>query len=252
MSVKKLLTNIYKADCDYHLIEDGDKIAVGLSGGKDSTLLLYCLQLYRQFAAHSLHKHFSVCGIHINLNFGEESMQPLRDFFSKDTELHFIDSKIANILDLYLKNDRVQCSRCSQLKKGAVVKAAKEFSCSKLCFGHHADDAIETLLLNMFYGGKIATFAPKMFLSRESITFIRPFLYCTEKEIIQACLNLGVPRIKSGCPVDGITKRAAIKELLQEIENKFPGSKRNILRSLHNLNQVKLWEEEVNEVDDIK
>lgn len=245
MSIKNILAKIQKADRDYHLINDGDRIAVGLSGGKDSTLLLHCLKLYQPIAFGAMGKKFDVCGIHINLNFGEESMQPLVDFFAKtDVELHFIDSKISDILHLYLKNDRVQCSRCSQLKKGAMVKAAKELNCNKICFGHHADDAIETLLMNMFYGAKIASFTPKMHLERENIDFVRPFLYCEEKEIIATTKHLNVPRIKSGCPVDGKTKRAYMKNLLTQIEKDIPGAKKNLLKSLHNPHQLQLWNEE--------
>lgn len=244
MSMRTILANMLKADYDYDLILDGDKIAVGLSGGKDSTLLLYALLKYQQLAKHKLQKNFTVAGIHIDLGFGEEDMTPMFNFFKNqkmDVDIYCEKSKVANILNLYLKNGHIQCSRCSQLKKGAVIKVAKQHCFNKVCFGHHSDDAIETLLLNMLFTGKIATFEPKMYLDREEITFIRPFIYCSENEIINTAKSLNLPRLKSGCPVDGKTKRANIKALLNNLENEYPNAKKNLLKAIHNPKQIKLW-----------
>ncbi|MBQ1810192.1 MAG: tRNA 2-thiocytidine(32) synthetase TtcA, partial [Erysipelotrichaceae bacterium] len=178
-SMKHILGQMRRADHDYHLIEDGDRIAVGLSGGKDSSLLIYSLYIYQKLAEKSLGKRFEILGIHIDLNFGEEDFTPLWNFLDRYQIPYVAEkSRIADILGLYLKDGKVQCSRCSQLKKGAVIKTAKENGCNKIAYGHHADDAIETLLLNMIYGAKIASFEPNMYLSREDIRLIRPFIYC--------------------------------------------------------------------------
>ena len=248
MNMKHILGQMRRADHDFHLIEDGDKIAVGLSGGKDSSLLLYSLYIYQKLAEKSLNKRFEILGIHIDLNFGEEDFTPLWDFLDKYEIPHIsVKSRIADILDLYLKDGKVQCSRCSQLKKGAVVKTAKENGCNKIAYGHHADDAVETLLLNMIYGAKIASFEPNMYLSREDIRLIRPFVYCEEKDILKTVKSLEVPRLKSGCPVDGKTKRTEMKELIRSIEHEYPGARKNILTSLSNLEQVSLWHKEKEE-----
>lgn len=241
--MKKILAKIRKADELYSLIEDGDRIAVGISGGKDSTLLLYALHLYQYLCKNSLNKNFEVIGIHIDLNFGEEDFKPLIDLFKK-YNINYISepSKIADILKINLKNDKIQCSLCSKLKKGAVIKTAKKYHCNKVAFAHHADDAIETLFLNMIYGGKLATFDPKMYLTNSKITFIRPLIKVYENEIIDAVKRLKLPKLKSGCPNDGYTKRQDIKELLASIYQQFPEAKDNFLLSLHNKKQINLFD----------
>ena len=250
MSVKRVLAKVRKADLEYGLINDGDYIGVGLSGGKDSSLLLYLLHLYQYLAAGSLDKHFKIIGIHIDLNFGEENFRPVADFFNRyDIPLYEEKSLVADILKRNLKNDKIQCSLCSTLKKGAVIKAAKQLGCNKVAFGHHGDDAIETLLLNMIYGGKIATFDPKMHLTREDITFIRPFIYAFESDLKKALKELDLPKIKSGCPNDGYTQRQNIKELLHKIYHTYPSAKENFLLSLHNKEQLNLFDLKNNKFD---
>lgn len=241
--MKKILAKIRKADQDYNLINDGDKIAVGISGGKDSTLLLYALKLYKKVCENSLNKNFEVVGIHIDLNFGEDDFSFLRNFFIKN-DIEFIEekSKIADILKIHTKKDRIQCSLCSKLKRGAIINIAKKIGCNKLAFGHHGDDAIETLFLNMIYGGKIATFDPIMHLENSNVTFIRPFIYLYENEITKKIKELEIPRLKSGCPNDGNTKRQEVKELLHDIYYHFDSAKDNFLLSLHNMNKINLFD----------
>lgn len=242
MSIKKVLSSMRKADIDYGLIDDGDKIGVGISGGKDSNLLLYCLYLYQFLAANTFDKHFSIVGIHIDLNFGEEDFNIIRHWFD-DYPIEIVSehSLIADILDKHRKNGKIECSRCSTLKKGAVIACAKKIGCNKVAFAHHSDDAIETLFLNMIYGARIATFDPKMHLSNQDITFIRPFIYAFEKDIKKAQREIGMPSIKSGCPNDGFTKRQDIKELLHTIYHQYPHAKENFQLSLHNTEKINLW-----------
>ena len=245
MSVKKVLASMRKADLDYGLIENGDKIGIGISGGKDSNLLLYCLYLYRFLAKNTFDKDFEIVGIHIDLNFGEEDFSIITDWFIKyPIDIVSERSKIADILDIHRKNDKIECSRCSTLKKGAVIQVAKRLGCNKVAFAHHSDDAIETLFLNMIYGARIATFDPKMHLTNQDVTFIRPFIYAFEKDIKKATREVALPSIKSGCPNDGFTKRQDIKELLHEIYHRYPHAKENFQLSLHNLDKLNLWHKE--------
>ena len=242
MSTKKLLSQIRKADNMFNLIEDKDKIAVGLSGGKDSSLLLYMMYLYKFLFENTYKKTFQIIGIHIDLNFGEEDFSALLNWFSKyQIEIHTEKSKIKDILQLNLHKDKIDCSLCSTLKKGAVIKTAKELGCNKVAFAHHADDAIETLFMNMINGGRIATFDPKMYLTNSETTFIRPFCMSFESEIAKTCKQLEIPVIKSGCPNDGYTQRQEIKELLHSIYHKYPGAKENFLLSLYNKEQLNLF-----------
>jgi len=242
MSVKKVLATIRKADEMFSLIDDGDKIAVGLSGGKDSSLLLYCLYLYRFLYQNTYHKTFDIVGIHIDLNFGEEDFNTLLDWFKEyPIDIKYEKSKIQDILNLNLHKGKIDCSLCSTLKKGAVIKTAKELGCNKVAFAHHSDDAIETLLMNMIHGGRIATFDPKMYLTNSEITFIRPFCLTFESDIAKTCKELNIPIVKSNCPNDGYTQRQEMKELLHSIYHKYPGSKENFLLSLYNKEQLNLF-----------
>lgn len=246
--MRSLLRKIAQADKEFNLIQAHDKIGVGISGGKDSTLLLYALSLYQK----SSRKPFEVIGIHIDLGFGEQSTQALETFFkSHDIEFFQIPSSVAAILELNKKKDKVQCSLCSKFKKAAVIKAAKDRNCTKVAFAHHADDAIETLFLNAIYGGKLATFDAKMYLSESQLTFIRPFVFVKEQEIIQEVLRLNLPTIKSGCPVDGETKRQDIKLMLKELYKTYPTAQDNFIRMLNNPSQLSLWDKSVDKFETV-
>lgn len=242
MSMKKILAQVRKADQMFHLVDDKDRIAIGLSGGKDSSLLLYTMYLYRFLYENTYHKSFDIVGIHLDLNFGEDDFTPLKEWFAQyPIELHVDSTKIADILKLNLHKERIDCSLCSTLKKGAVIRKAKELGCNKVAFAHHADDAVETLLMNMIYGGRIATFDPKMYLDNSQTTFIRPFCLSFESEIAKTVRQLEIPIIKSGCPNDGFTKRQDIKELLHSIYHEYPQAKENFLLSLYNKEKVNLY-----------
>ena len=242
MAMKKILAQVRKADSMFNLIEDQDKIAIGLSGGKDSSLLLYTMYLYRFLYENTYHKTFDLIGIHLNMNFGEDDMTPLWQWFSNyPLQIVIEDTKIADILKLNQNKDKIDCSLCSTLKKGAVIRKAKELGCNKVAFAHHGDDAIETLFMNMIYGGRIATFDPKMYLDHSGITFIRPFCLSFESEIAKTAKSLNIPLISSGCPNDGYTKRQDIKELLHSIYHEYPQAKENFLLSLYNKEKVNLY-----------
>ena len=242
MSVKKLLGTIIQADKDYNLIEENDKIAVGVSGGKDSTLLLYLLTLYQKVAKKMFNKNFEVIGIHIEMGFAGMDFKTLDEYCLKENLILYHEpSKIYDILKLHPKNDKIQCSLCSKLKKGAVNKKAKELGCNKVAFGHHLDDAVETLFLNMIHGGKLATFDPKMHLSDANITFIRPLIYINESDINSLSDKLQIPIVKSTCPNDGYTHRQKVKDLLNNLYDEFPLAKKNFKLMLHNEKQMSLW-----------
>ncbi|MEA5018187.1 MAG: ATP-binding protein [Erysipelotrichaceae bacterium] len=237
MSFRKILGSLRKADQDYDLINTNDKIAVGISGGKDSVLLLHALILYRRYVK----KDYKIIAISIDVGF-DNDLSDIKQYF-EELEIEFIieKTKIKDILSKHLVKGRLDCSLCSTLKKGALVKIAKEHGCNKIALGHNSDDAIETLLLNQIYGGKIATFSPSQYLSNENITLIRPFVYVHENDIKETVIKLSLPIVKSNCPVDGFTKRQAIKELLDSIYKTYPEAKKNFLHMLSNHENVLLW-----------
>lgn len=242
MALNQILGAIRKADIDYNLIEQNDKIAIGISGGKDSMLLAYALYRYKDIAMKYGQKHFDIVCIHLNMGFPDMDFTEVREYFaSLGIEYVEEDTDIYDILKLHPKNDKIQCSLCSKLKKGAIVRAAKKYGCNKTAFAHHADDAVETLLMNMVYGGRLATFVPRMYLSNEEMDFIRPFVYCFEDDIRNTAMNEKIPLVKSTCPNDGYTKRQWSKELLNKIYKEEPRAKKNFLNSLSNQEQLKLW-----------
>ena len=242
MSIKKLLGCIQKADRDYNLINDKDYIAIGVSGGKDSMVLLYCMKIYQLVAKKVLNKEFDFIAIHIDMNFDGMDFSEVDSFCEKNgIKIHHEKSKIFNILELHKKNEQIQCSLCSTLKKGAVNKVAKELGCNKVAFGHHADDAVETLLMNAIYCGKLATFTPSMHLSNVDIDFIRPLIYASEKDILSVLKKENIPFVISTCPNEGITSRSETKELLEDLYKKYPSAKANFLHMLSNSENVELW-----------
>lgn len=243
MSMKKLLGCIRKADEDYHLIEENDKICVGISGGKDSMVLLYAMSLYKNFCERIGKKHFDVIGVHVEMGFPGMDFTEANQFFaSKGIQLVHYPSQIYDILKIQAnENGSLKCSLCSKFKKATVISAAKDNQCTKVAFAHHADDAIETLLMNMIYGGRISTFKPAMYLTNTETHFIRPFVYAYESDITNALTEASIPVVKSTCPMDGYTKRQDAKEMLNSLYKAYPMAKENFLLALHNSEQLDLW-----------
>ena len=239
--LRRILGCIKRADEEYNLIENGDKIAVGVSGGKDSVLLLYALNAYKRMVEKE--KTFEIVGLHINIGFPNMDIQILKDYFENlNIKIDVVDTDIAKILELNRGNNgRLPCSICSRMKKAVIINYAKENNCNKVPFAHHGDDAIETLLMNAIYGGRIATFSPKMYLDRSDITFIRPFVYARENEITKSANKVEVPVVKSTCPNDKETQRAEMKKMLHNLYHNYPTATDNFLLMLHNPDKLDLW-----------
>ncbi len=244
MSYRRILADIRKADTDYELIADGDRICVGVSGGKDSILLLKALDTYRRVKEHYDHASFTITGIHIDMGFpGSDMSETAR--FAEENDIPFVCYK-TDLYDTLLhypeKDGSLSCSRCSILRKGALKRAAREYGCGKIAYAHHAEDAAETLLMNMIYGSRIAVFAPKLDKEEDGICFIRPLVYVHEDDIERAVREeLRLPAAPSRCPNEGITARQRVKELLLQIHEQFPESRTNLLRALSNPGRISLW-----------
>ncbi len=244
-SLKRVLGCVRKADEDYGLIENGDKICVGISGGKDSSVLLYNLYLYQKFSG----KQYDLMGIYCDLGFGNEGIENVAAFFAKyDIPVYIYPTQISEILDLHRDADgKLECSLCSKLRKGAIIRAAKEYGCNKIAFGHHNDDALETLLMNMIHGGRVATFKPKTYLERSEVDLIRPLIYAYENDIIKVAQQLEIPISKNLCGNDGVTEREEMKKLLKQIYHQYPQAKDNFALMLRNSEQVELFKPDKNQ-----
>ncbi|SFD46939.1 tRNA 2-thiocytidine biosynthesis TtcA family protein [Clostridium uliginosum] len=233
--MQKLLTKMRQAINDFDLIKDGDKIAVGLSGGKDSVTLLHLLNSYKKFSPQS----FDL--IAITLNPGGVDNSPLH-ILCKDLEVPFYEIQ-TNIKEIVfdLRKEENPCSLCANLRRGALNNNAEKLGCNKVALGHHKDDALETLMLSICYEGRINCFSPKTFMHKNTITLIRPMVYIEEHSIKSVAKKYNYPIIKNPCPADGKTKRQDMKELIKELDGKIPGFKKNLFGSLNNSNQLFIW-----------
>lgn len=234
--IRSVLSALRKADKDFSLIDDGDRIALGISGGKDSLALLRAMSVYPLFAK----KKFEIFPVYLDLGFSDNDLTPLKEYVkSLGYELYVSDSRfVYDVLKAHQKPGKnIPCSICSRMKKAAINKIAKEHHCNKVAFAHHADDAIETLLMNMIHGGRVATFEPKMKLERAGITFIRPLFYCFEKELDGLCREEDLPIYNQGCPANKHTEREYAKNLVKEISSRDPSVKENLRTLLINHEQ---------------
>lgn len=242
MPMSKVLGCIRKVDLEYNIIEDNDRILVGISGGKDSMVLVEALRLYKFFSK----KNYEIIPVTIRIGFENNDFEIINDYLtSNNLEYHIEDSdpNIYEVLKLNLTNaNKLPCSLCSKMKKAAICKAAHKYNCNKIAFAHHGDDAIETLLMNAIYGGRISTFKIDTYLSNEKLHLIRPLAYCKEKDIINTQRSSNIPIIKSNCPNDKNTERENIKELLSKFYKLYPEAKTNFLKMLHNNKYLQLWD----------
>lgn len=231
--LRNVLAALRHADHDFSLIDDGDKILLGLSGGKDSLALLKALSIYGLFSK----KHFIVKPVFLDLGFGGDGVKTLEDYCSSlGYELLVSDSRfVYDILKANTKPGKhIPCSICSRMKKAAMNNIAKDLGFNKVAFAHHSDDAIETLFMNMIHGGRVATFEPKMNLERAGITFIRPLIYCKESDLANLAEELSLPVMDSHCPANRNTDRENMKQILKDFGKKYPESQSNFRLMLTN------------------
>ncbi len=242
--IKRVLGSIRRADEKFGMIENGDKIAVGVSGGKDSMLLLFALSIYKKFCK----KDFELFAVTVSLGFEPFDTSPVEEFCKKiDVPFTRINSDIGDVV-FNIRKEKNPCALCANMRRGAVNNAAKELGCNKVALAHHRDDAIETLLMSMFFESRMNTFAPVTYLTRIDLKVIRPFIYVPE-DIIRNCVKDNeLPIVHSVCPIDGKTSRQDIKELIEELSQKFPDLHEKLLHALDNTEKYNLWDKYV--VDD--
>ena len=243
--MRTILGNIIQANKIFKIIEDRDVIAVGVSGGKDSMTLLYALSLYKRRLKESLNWDIEVIGIHLKMNLCAIDYDPIIKFW-EDQGIKFIvePTKMGEILKENMKKQKIQCSLCSKMKKAILIEVAKRYNCNKVAMGHHADDAIETLFMNMINEGRIATFKPKMYLDKTDVTFIRPLILAREKDIKKAAAKMNIPVVPCGCPMEGFTQRDSMKLFLRDkiyTQPKTKAAYMNFVISLLNGKGFDLW-----------
>lgn len=235
--MQRMLSYIRKAIDDYSMIEDGDKIAVGLSGGKDSITLLMGLKALQRF----YDKKFDLIAISINPGFdffNSEFLQATCDRIG----VQYVEEK-THIKEIVfdIRKEKNPCSLCANLRRGILNSVAIREGCNKIALGHNEDDVLETFFLNLLYGGSIGTFAPKSYMDRSGITLIRPLIYAPEKSIKTFVKKNNIELMPKCCPMDGVSKREDMKNLIHELQKDIPMVKTNIYGAIKRSN-IKGWE----------
>ena len=216
---------------EYHMIEEGDRIAVGISGGKDSLLLLCALKHLQQYYP----KHFELIGLTIDLGFEGMDFTPIAEMCrEKDIPYTCIKTDIKEIV-FDVRQEENPCSLCAKMRRGALNTALKELHCNKLALGHHFDDAVETFMMSLLFEGRLGCFKPVTYMSRMDVTQIRPMVYCGEQKIANVAAQLQLPVVENPCPQDKGSKRYEIKQLLAGMAKEYPDMRSKVFGAMQRL-----------------
>lgn len=228
MTLQKLYS--YSRQCiqQFDLIQNGDRILLGISGGKDSLALLYAMAGLRKFYP----RKFEVIAVTADLGFGDFDLGDIKELCrSLDVEYYVLKTDIAFILKEKIKKGSY-CAMCAKLRKGAINNFAREHGCNKVAYAHHQDDMIETMMLSLLYEGQFFSFAPKTFYRESGITVIRPLVNIPENDMIGFRNKYSLPCVKNPCPHDGITRRQYVKKLIAQITKENPGVKKKMYNAI--------------------
>ena len=235
--MQRILSYMRKAIDDYNMIEDGDKIAVALSGGKDSITMLRGLKALARFYP----KKFDLIAISINPGFEGFNVDLLKQTcFDIDAPLIIEESHIKEIV-FDIRKEKNPCSLCANLRRGILNSIANREGCNKIALGHNEDDVLETFMLNLLYTGSISTFAPVSYMDRSKMTLIRPLIYAPEKEIRRFIRKNNIEIMPKACPMDGYSKREDMKKMICDLQLDIPRIRANLYGAVRRSN-IKGWE----------
>lgn len=227
-NIKRVLSYTRRAVDDYEMIRDGDKIAVGVSAGKDSLTLLCALADLRRFYP----KKFDLCAITVDMGFEGTDFSRIRQLCDElDVPYTVVPTEISRII-FDVRKEKNPCSLCAKMRRGALHTAAKELGCNTVALGHHFDDVVETFMLNLFFEGRLGCFQPVTYLSRMDIRLIRPMIYMPEKDVRYFAKSAELPVVKSSCPADGNTQREEMKQLLARLDRENRGLRYRIFGAI--------------------
>ncbi len=229
--MKLIVSHLRRCIEDYDMIQPGDRIAVGVSGGKDSLVLLYAMAKLREFYPDPFELH----AITVHPGVPEMDFGPVAELCDRlEVPYHLLQTEIFPIIFDYRK-EKNPCSMCAKMRRGAIHNAMKELGLNKIALGHHFDDAVETFFLSLFYEGRLSCFQPVTWLDRTGITQIRPLLYCGEGMIRNAAIRNGLPIVHNPCPADGNTRRQEVKELVARLSGDYPRLKDYVFGAMQRL-----------------
>lgn len=228
--MQKLLSHMRAACQQYEMIKEGDRIAIGVSGGKDSVALLAGMANLRRFYP----EKFDIVAITLDPRFGgvDGNFSGIEELCKKlDVEYIIKRTQLAEVI-FDIRKESNPCSLCARMRRGALHDAAKENGCNKIALGHHLDDVAETFIMNLFNGGTLDCFMPVTYLSRKDIYMIRPMIFARESDCARVVRKENLPTVKSNCPADGTTERQEVKEMLSALEKKYGDVRSKILGAM--------------------
>lgn len=231
MKLQQLYSYTRKAIDDYRMILDGDHIAVGISGGKDSLAMLYALSGLKRFYP----ADFELTAVTVDLGFENLNLDEITALCGQlHVPYHIVRTDIGKII-FEDRKESSPCSLCAKMRKGALNQAMKELGCNKIAYAHHRDDVVETMLLSLIYEGRFHCFSPVTYLDRMDMTVIRPLIYVQEADVVGFVNKYRVPVVKSPCPADGHTKREYVHLLLQQLNRENPGVKERMFHAVQDM-----------------
>lgn len=226
--MQKMLSLVRRAVDHYHMIDEGDRIAVGVSGGKDSLTLLTALAELRRFYP----KKFEVIAITLEMGYDDMDFSNVDELCRRlKVEYIKIPTQIKQIV-FDIRKEENPCSLCAKLRRGALHDAAIKAGCHKIALGHHFDDVVETYMLSLFYEGRISCFKPVTYLDRMDVTLLRPLLYVPEKNVKSFARRFNMPIVHNPCPADKHTKREEVKTLLKDLEKQYPNLRERVFGAI--------------------
>lgn len=222
---KKMVSAMHRAIMEYNMLEENDKVAVGISGGKDSLTLLACLAQYKKQVKY----HFELVAVAVDI-FGNSDYNKIQAFCNEIGVTLHIERTSINKIVFDVRQEKNPCSLCANLRRGVLNSVAESLGCNKVALGHHADDLVQTFFMSVAKENRLSTFWPKTYLSRKNIHLIRPMIYVWEKAIIENSQNL--PIMQNPCPANKNTVREEMKAIIEELDTKIPNFKENLHSSL--------------------
>lgn len=231
-----MLSPMRRAINDYNMIKPGDKVAVGVSGGKDSLTLLTLLHEYQRFTDRT----FDLIGITIDMGFTKDAYAPVQKYCDKlGIEYHIVPTDIAEVI-FDIRKEKNPCSLCAKMRRGALNSEIVARGYNKLALGHHKDDVVETFMLSLFYEGRLNTFQPRSYMSRTGVTLIRPMIYIEERDIVGYARDL--PVCHNPCPANKHTQREYMKQLLRTLSADTPGLAGKFANAIMHPDRYNLWD----------
>ena len=236
--MKRVLGCIRRADEKYHMIQNGDKVCIGVSGGKDSLLLMEAMKIYQKFS----YTRFDVMAVLLDLGLKQMDYGPIQAFADKIGMDFTVERTDIGKVVFELRDERSPCALCAKLRRGALNTFAAEHGCNKVALGHNREDVIETFFMSLLYEGRINTFAPVTYLSRRNVTVIRPLIYLPERYALGLAKQRELPILPPHCDVAGHTKREEAKQVIQYLCTLTPDFEQKFMHALGTTETYGLWD----------